>query len=57
MIKGPIIIFIITGLIVLGLALAFRQKTNYNLAPRKIWTYWDNPDRIPKTVKICIESW
>lgn len=57
MFKSNIIVFIIAGLIVLGLALAFRQKANYNLVPRKIWTYWDNPDKIPKTVKMCMESW
>lgn len=35
----------------------FRQKHNYNNAPKIIWTYWDNPEKIPKTVKMCIEGW
>jgi hypothetical protein len=57
MIQGNKIVFIIVGLILSVLSLLFRQKQNYNLVPRKIWTYWDNPDKIPKTVKMCMESW
>ena len=29
----------------------------YNLIPKKIWTYWHDPNNIPKTVKLCMESW
>jgi hypothetical protein len=25
--------------------------------PKHIWTYWDNPDTVPKSVKMCMESW
>lgn len=57
MIQGNIIVFVIIGFIVSVLSLLFRQKKNYNLVPRKIWTYWDNPDKIPKVVKLCMESW
>lgn len=57
MIKGNIIVFIIVGFILSVLSLLFRQKKNYNLVPRKIWTYWDNPDKLPKAVKLCMESW
>lgn len=57
MIQGNIIVFILVGLIVSVLSLLFGQKKNYNTVPRKIWTYWDNPDKIPKVVKMCMESW
>jgi hypothetical protein len=30
---------------------------NHSQIPKLIWTYWDNPDKIPKTVKLCMESW
>jgi Capsular polysaccharide synthesis protein len=29
----------------------------YNEVPRKIWTYWDNPDKVPKTVQMCMRGW
>lgn len=35
----------------------YREKKNYNQAPKKIWTYWDNPIKIPKTVELCMASW
>jgi mannosyltransferase OCH1-like enzyme len=22
-----------------------------------MWTYWDNEDKIPKVVRMCMESW
>ena len=51
-----IIIFIITLIILIyGLTYSFLYK-DYNQVPKKIWTYWDNPD-IPKTVKMCMEGW
>ncbi len=25
--------------------------------PKIIWTYWDNPDTVPKAVKICMKTW
>jgi len=57
MIQGNIIIFIIIGFIVSVLSLLFREKKNYNKVPRKIWTYWDNSDKLPKSVKLCMKSW
>jgi len=48
--------FIIVGIIVLVIALLI-QSRDYGIHPRIIWTYWDNPDKIPKTVMMCIESW
>ena len=49
-----IIIFII---IIIILLFGIFRRQNYNIAPKIIWTYWDNPDKIPKTVKMCMESW
>ena len=56
MIQGNIIVFIIVGFILSVLSLLFREKKNYNTVPRKIWSYWDNQDKIPKSVKMCMES-
>lgn len=51
-----IIIFIIILIILIyGLTHSFLYK-DYNIIPKKIWTYWDNSD-IPKTVKMCMEGW
>ena len=44
-------------IILIGMALLFREKKNYNQAPKRIWTYWDREDRIPKTVKMCMRGW
>lgn len=55
--SDAIVIFLLIIIIILGLAFANWQKNDYNRHPKKIWTYWDNPDRIPKTVKMCMESW
>jgi hypothetical protein len=52
-----IIIFAFVGFIMSMLSLVFRQKKTYNTVPKKIWTYWHNPDKIPKSVKMCMESW
>ena len=50
-------IWLIILIIILFVGLILTQTTNYSQIPKKIWTYWDNPDKIPKTVKMCIESW
>jgi mannosyltransferase OCH1-like enzyme len=63
MIPVNIIIFILIGTLILVLGWIFKKKDNYNLVPRKIWTYWDNSDnsggvnKLPKAVKLCMESW
>lgn len=57
MMQANILIFIIVGFILSVLSILFRQKKNYNLVPKKIWTYWDNSDKLPKAVKLCMESW
>jgi len=28
-----------------------------SLLPKIIWTYWDDPDTIPKTVTMCMKGW
>jgi hypothetical protein len=48
--KGLIAIIVI-GIIVIY----FNREQPYH--PKKIWTYWDNPDSIPKTVTKCMSSW
>lgn len=48
---------IIVLIILLFIGLLLTQTKNYCKIPKKIWTYWDNPDKIPKTVKICMEGW
>jgi hypothetical protein len=57
MLQGNIILFIVLGLVAMTILIAFREKRTYNIAPKKIWTYWDSQDRLPKTVKMCMESW
>jgi Capsular polysaccharide synthesis protein len=61
MLRSNIVFFIIVAIILIGFAITFSQKTNYNMVPRKIWTYWNSSDsainKIPKTVKLCMESW
>jgi hypothetical protein len=51
--------YIIYGICIVIIIIWFlcREKKNYNQAPKKIWTYWDNPIKIPKTVELCIASW
>ena len=55
--EGHIAIMILTIAILVGTALIFREKKNYNRAPKRIWTYWGREDRIPKSVKMCLRNW
>jgi hypothetical protein len=62
--ESHLIFIILIVMIMIGMALAFREKKNYNQAPKRIWTYWDplskdmdREDRIPKTVKMCLRNW
>lgn len=57
MIPASIWVFLLAIAIIVVLAWIHRPRTNYNRVPKKIWSYWDNPDNIPKTVKLCMESW
>lgn len=52
-----IFIFLLIIIIIIGLALANWQRKDYNRHPKKIWTYLNNPDKVQKTIKICLESW
>ena len=51
--------YIIYGICIIIIIIWFlyRDKKNYNQAPKKIWTYWDNPIKIPNTVELCMASW
>jgi hypothetical protein len=49
--------FIIIGIVILFFILLLTQRTDYGNHPKIIWTYWDSPDRIPKTVKMCMTGW
>ena len=55
--ESHLIFMILIVIIFVGMALAFRERKNYNQAPKRIWTYWDREDRIPKTVKMCMRGW
>lgn len=57
MMQVGVIIISLIGFILSILSFIFRQKPQYNTVPRKIWTYWDNPTRLPKAVKLCMDSW
>ena len=50
-------IFIFIFIIIVGCWLYYGEKKNYNRAPQIIWTYWDDPKKIPKTVELCIKGW
>lgn len=50
------IIIVVVGIII-GCWMIFMERKDYNRVPKKIWTYWDDPDRIPKTVKMCMKGW
>jgi hypothetical protein len=57
MLRESTIVFIIAVASLVIFAVMAIERKNYNKIPKKIWTYWDNPDKIPKTVKMCMESW
>lgn len=50
------IIYIIIILIIITWFL-YKEKKNYNQAPKKIWTYWDNPIKTSQTMELCIAGW
>jgi hypothetical protein len=29
----------------------------YDKLPKILWTYWDDPEKIPKSVQMCMKSW
>ncbi len=50
------IIVVIIGIII-GCWVIFMEKKDYNRIPKRIWTYWDNEDKVPKTVRMCMNGW
>jgi hypothetical protein len=50
-------VMIVVILVVIGCFLLFGEKKQYNMAPKRIWTYWDREDRIPKSVRMCMRGW
>ncbi len=59
--KPKALYWICVGCIVVLLVCLIQTKNiegfQSTAVPKIIWTYWDNPDTIPKTVKLCMESW
>lgn len=49
--------FMIAFVILFVLGWIHRSKPTFNRVPRKIWSYWKNPDVLPTTIQKCIESW
>jgi mannosyltransferase OCH1-like enzyme len=60
---GNEILMVLVLLILVGYGMAFRKKKTYNQAPRKIWTYWEEPDHLDPykclsdRAKECMRSW
>lgn len=58
MIPSNIFVFMSVIVMIVVLSILFGQRGGrYNMVPKKIWTFWDNPNNFPKSVKMCIESW
>lgn len=45
-------IMIIAIVIFIGYWYVFLEKTNYNRAPKTIWTYWEDPDHLDPTKRM-----
>lgn len=54
--KRHLSIWITVLLIGICVWLYYKNREN-NRFPKIMWVFWDNPERIPKTVTMCIESW
>jgi hypothetical protein len=55
-----VILFVLGILVLFGMAFLRKPISEHfstSHVPKIIWTYWDNPDTIPKTVKLCMDSW
>ena len=44
-------------LVLIGYLTSFERKARCNRIPKIIWTYWDDPDKVPEVVKHCRKSW
>jgi hypothetical protein len=36
---------------------SWEPAQSYDKLPKILWTYWDDPDKLPKSVQMCMESW
>ena len=60
---GNEILMVLVLLILVGYGIAFHKKKTYNKTPRKIWTYWEEPDHLDPykclsdRAKECMKSW
>jgi hypothetical protein len=58
-------VYIISTLLIVAALLYFLRRMatrkelfqNTNRIPKKIWSYWDNPDKMPEVVRMSIDSW
>ena len=48
---------IIIAILIIIICYVYKEKSNKIHIPKRIWTFWDNPLRIPKTVKMCMMGW
>lgn len=55
--KSQYLIMITIVIVLIIMSYIFHDMKQYNRVPRKIWTYWDDPLKIPKTVKMCMKGW
>ena len=56
--KNIFIIFLVIILIVIIIIIKkIFIDEKYGGIPKKIWTYWDDESKIPKSVKMCMEGW
>ena len=54
---APYIVFVVAIALIAALAWKHWPRTNYSQIPKKIWSYWDNPNAIPYPIRLCWESW
>jgi len=55
-----IFLIIIVFLILILTSIFLKKKLlseNFSDISKNIWTYWDDENKIPKTVKMCMEGW
>lgn len=45
----------ITVVLLIGICVWMYYRNNS--IPKIMWVFWDNPERIPKTVTMCMDSW
>ena len=56
--KNIFIIFLVIILIVIIIIIKkIFIDEKYGGIPKKIWTYWDDESKVPKSVKMCMEGW